>query len=70
MSIKRVKVHKMFEEFNSFLDVEYIGEYNKEAQLVKLYNSLNEELIHIEGTYQWLLPSTGVTYFVETEYIS
>lgn len=69
MNIKRVKVHKMFEEFNTFLDIQYIGEYNKDARLIKLYNSFNEELINFKGTNQWLLPSTGVIYFVETDFI-
>jgi len=49
MQIKKVTAHKMFEEFHQFPVIQYVGENNN---LVRLFNSLNQQLTRIIATYQ------------------
>lgn len=73
MSIKRVKVHKMYEEFHMFPPLTYVGEYDVFNNLIHVYNSLNQKLTRIVGTYQWVLIDADSTsdpkdvYFVEED---
>lgn len=67
MTIKKVTVHKMFEEFHQLPLIQYIGEYDDKNNLVKLFNSLNQELIRIAGTFQWTLKHSNEIYFVEED---
>ncbi|WP_227591219.1 hypothetical protein [Acinetobacter shaoyimingii] len=63
--IKKVKVHKMFEEFHILPVIQYVGEFDDKGRLIRLYNSINQELDRIYGTSQWILNGTEEVYFVE-----
>lgn len=65
--IKKVTVHKMYAEFQQFPVIQYIGEYDESFNLVRLFNSFNQELIRIFGTYQWTLIGTDEVFFVEED---
>ena len=65
--IKKVTVHKMYEEFRQFPITQYVGEYDESFNLVKLFNSFNQELSRIFGTYQWALIGTDEVFFVEED---
>ena len=65
LMIKKVKVHKMFEEFHILPVIQYVGEFDDRGHLIRLYNSINQELDRIYGTSQWILNGTEEVYFVE-----
>lgn len=65
--IKKVTVHKMYEEFHRLPAIQYVGEYDDANNLVKLFNSKNQQLIRIVGTYQWRLLDTEDVFFVEED---
>jgi hypothetical protein len=67
MMIKKVTVHKMYEEFRQFPITQYVGEYDESFNLVKLFNSFNQELSRIFGTYQWALIGADEVFFVEED---
>ena len=41
--------------------------YDESFNLVKLFNSFNQELSRIFGTYQWALIGTDEVFFVEED---
>ncbi|OAL79125.1 hypothetical protein AY606_06765 [Acinetobacter sp. SFB] len=59
MHMKPVKVYKMNKDFKISPKLIYMGEYN----LMNVYDSLQEKLTRIMGTYQWILNSTGEVFF-------
>ena len=65
MHIKPVKVYKMNEDFKISPKLVYMGEYDDEYNLMNVYNSSQEKLTRIMGTYQWILNSTGEIFFIE-----
>lgn len=67
MVIKNVTVHKMYEEFQQFPVIQYVGEYDESFNLIKLFNPFNQELSRIFGTYQWALIGTDEVFFVEED---
>lgn len=69
MELRPVKLHKMYKEFQDANPKElgYMGEYDDTYSLIAIYNKLKEKMIRIEGTYQWILPSSGEVYFVEED---
>lgn len=67
MHIKPVKVYKMNEDFKISPNFIYMGEYDDEYNLMNVYDSLQEKLTRIMGTYQWILNSTGEVFFIEEE---
>lgn len=68
MSIKQVKVHRMYEEFHEFPIIQYIGEYSQSKHLINVFNSFNQRLTCILGTYQWELVGSEQVFFVEEDY--
>ncbi len=68
MKTRKVIVHKMYEDFHSLPIIQYLGYFNENNLMVKLFNNLNQELTKIKGTKQWELKSTGDVYFVENDY--
>lgn len=67
MSFKKIKVHKMFEEFHRFPVIEYIGEYDELHNLISLFNTFHQKLSPISGTLQWALIGTDDIFFVEED---
>lgn len=67
MSMRKVTVHKMYEEFHLFPMIQYKGEYDELYNLVNVYNSFNQKLSRIVGTYQWALIGTDDVFFVEED---
>lgn len=67
MKAHKVIVHKMYETFRTHPVIQYLGWFNDHNLLIKLIDNTNEELIHIKGTSQWKLKSTGDVYFVEND---
>jgi len=67
MELRAVKMHKMFRDFHEEKERGYIGEYDEKHDLVAIYNILKEKMQKIEGTYQWVLPSSGEVFFVEED---
>ncbi|NNG82238.1 hypothetical protein [Acinetobacter sp. ANC 5378] len=67
MHIKPVKVYKMNEDFKISPKLVYTGEYDDEYNLMNVYNSSQEKLTRIMGTYQWILNSTGEIFFIEED---
>jgi len=67
LETKKVKGHKMFEEFNFSSATLFTGEYDNQHRLIYLYNSLHQSLIHIFGTYQWKLIEINEVYFIEED---
>ncbi|ENU59593.1 MULTISPECIES: hypothetical protein [Acinetobacter] len=67
MSMKKVTVHKMFEEFHQYPIVQYIGEYDERSNLINVYNSFNQKLSRIFGTYQWAQIGTDDIFFIEED---
>lgn len=68
MIIKKLIVHKMYQKFHTLPIIQYLGYFNDKEILIKLFNNLNQELIHTEGTSQWKLIFNGDIYFVENNY--
>lgn len=68
MKFKKVIIHKMYEDFQTLPIIHYLGQFNTNNLLIKLFNNQNEELIQIRGTPQWKLTSTGDVYFIESDY--
>lgn len=69
MTLKKVKVHKMFEDFHDYPKIQFNGEYDHKNTLVKLFDNLNRQLFRIIGTYQWRLIESNEIYFVEEDFI-
>lgn len=67
MELRAVKMHKMFKEFHDEKALGYIGEYDEKHDLVAIYNIFKEKMKKIDGTYQWILPSSGEVFFVEED---
>lgn len=67
MERRAVKVHKMFREFHEEKDHGYIGEYDEKHNLIAIYDIFKEKMKKIEGTCQWILPSSGEIFFVEED---
>jgi len=67
MELRTVKMHKMFREFHDEKELGYMGEYDEKHNLVAIYNILKEKMKKIDGTYQWILPSSGEVFFVEED---
>lgn len=67
MELKPVKMHKMFRDFREEKELGYIGEYDEKHVLVAIYNNFKEKMQRIEGTYQWVLLSSGEVFFVEED---
>ncbi|EOQ68683.1 hypothetical protein F931_01400 [Acinetobacter pittii ANC 4050] len=67
MELKPVKMHKMFRDFHEEKEIGYIGEYDEKHVLVAIYDIFKEKMQKIEGTYQWVLPSSGEVFFVEED---
>lgn len=67
MSMKAVKVHKMYQEFHRFPPMQFMGEYDESNQLVSLVNSFHQHLSRISGTYQWALAGSNEVYFIEED---
>ncbi|WP_425919078.1 hypothetical protein [Acinetobacter sp. TSRC1-2] len=67
MHIKSVKVYKMNEDFKVSLQLIYMGEYDDELNLMNVYDSSQEKLTRIMGTYQWVSNSTGKIFFIEQD---
>ncbi|MBJ8507086.1 hypothetical protein RMA95_03920 [Acinetobacter sp. V110_1] len=57
----------MFREFHEEKDRGYIGEYDEKHNLIAIYDIFKEKMKKIEGTYQWILPSSGEIFFVEED---
>lgn len=67
MELRAVKMHKMFRDFHEEKELGYVGEYDEKHDLVAIYNIFKEKIKKIEGTYQWILPSSGEVFFVEED---
>lgn len=67
MKIKKVVVHKMFENFQDFPITQYLGVFDRDL-LIRLFNNDNQELKQLEDSQQWELVATGDVYFVEKDY--
>ncbi|MHC3124238.1 hypothetical protein NL42_11315 [Acinetobacter sp. GN11] len=67
MELRAVKMHKMFKEFHDEKALGYMGEYDEKHDLVAVYNIFKEKMKKIDGTYQWILPSSGEVFFVEED---
>lgn len=57
----------MYEEFHRLPAIQHVGEYDDANNLIKLFNSMNQQFIHIVGTYQWRLVDTDDVFFVEED---
>ncbi|MDV7559626.1 hypothetical protein R4576_10370 [Acinetobacter baumannii] len=57
----------MFRDFREEKELGYIGEYDEKHVLVAIYNNFKEKMQRIEGTYQWVLLSSGEVFFVEED---
>lgn len=67
MNRRPIEAHKMFEEFSVLPKLMYFGEYDKDCNLINVYSPLQEKLIRIFGTYQWILPSTNEVFFIDED---
>jgi hypothetical protein len=67
MHIKLVKVYKMNEDFKVSPKLIYMAEYDDDHNLMNVYDSSQEKLTRIMGTYQWILNSTGEVFFIEED---
>ena len=57
----------MYEKFHEYPTLQYIGEYDDSHNLINVFNSLNQKLKRILGTYQWYLIGSDEIYFVEED---
>lgn len=67
MHIKPVKVYKMNEDFKVSSTLIYMAEYDDEHNLMNVYDSSQEKLTRIMGTYQWILNSIRGGFFIEED---
>lgn len=64
MELRAVKMHKMFRDFHEEKQLGYVGEYDEKHNLIAIYDIFKEKMQKIEGTYQWVLPSSGEVFLL------